>query len=75
MTNINLYDTNNNRIKLLCGKCMIANNENWIQCMLIKINMDDSKTGEAIDNRLLTPVTNYVKVFNLTKYIKQEEFI
>ena len=26
--------------------------------------------GETIDNRLLTPITNYVKVFNLTKYIK-----
>ena len=28
MTNMNLYDTNNNLIKLLCGKCV---DENWIQ--------------------------------------------
>ena len=48
MTNMNLYDTNNNRIKLLCGKCI---NENLIQCMLIVINMDDSITGGSFSQR------------------------
>ena len=51
MTNMNLYDTYDDLIKLLCGKCVIENDENSIKCMLIRINMDDSITAVPIYHR------------------------